>query len=127
MRQDQYEKLQLLSEKLMDVFLAEANPDDWPGAGVPVGQLDQQSRGDRYWVKKNAVATASLLQRSAVLTGRIQAASAADAGNPEAVAEPESSLDKEIAQAEREAAKLLDQVQKKARKGEFDKRTHGKA
>jgi hypothetical protein len=127
MRQDQYERLQKLCEKLMDVFLDEADPDSWPGAGVPVGQLDQKSRGDRYWVKKNAVGTASLIQRGAALMGRTQDATAAGTGSPEAVSESESSLDKEIAQAEREAAKLLDQVQKKARKGEFDKRTHGKA
>ena len=31
MRQDQYERLMKLEEKLMECFLGEADPDVWPG------------------------------------------------------------------------------------------------
>jgi hypothetical protein len=72
MRQDQYERLQALEEKLADVFIGEAEPEKWPGHGLDPGVMDQKTRGDRYWVKKNAVATLSLMQRVAVTLGQVQ-------------------------------------------------------
>ena len=40
----------------------------------------------------------------------------------------EATLDAEINAAEKEAAKLLlDQLQRRSKKGEFDKRVHGKS
>jgi hypothetical protein len=125
MRTDQYEKLQALSEKLTDVFLGEADPDNWPGAGIDLQTMDKTTRGDRYWSKKNAAATVMLIGRVETLVGSIQRASnAGDGAN--AVHETEDELDTEIAAAEKEAARLLDQVQKNARKTQFDKRVHGK-
>ena len=128
MRQDQYEKLQALSERLTDTFLEEGDPDRWPGHGIGVAAMDKQTRGDRYWCKTNAVATLSLIDRVGRLTGDIQAASAAGAGSsavPEGDGD-ESSLDAEINAAEKEAAKLLNQIHDQAKKAEFDKRVHGK-
>lgn len=130
MRQEQFERLLALSEKLTEVFLDEAEPDNWPGVGIPPNKMDSATRGDRYWCKKNAVATVSLLQRVHGLTTNVQFASAAGSGSVAAVtegAEAESSLDKVIADAEKEAKTLTDQVLKQAQKREFDKRTHGKA
>jgi len=72
MRQDQFERLQQLEERLIDVAIEEADPDQWPGKGVAVAAMDQQTRGDRYWVKKNAVATISLAQRVGVLMSSVQ-------------------------------------------------------
>ena len=43
MRQDQYEKLQALSERLTDVFLNEAEPEQWPGHNIEPGAMDQQT------------------------------------------------------------------------------------
>lgn len=128
MRQDQYEKLQTLSEKLTDVILAEADPDQWPGAGIVAGNMDQQTRGDRYWCKKNAVATISLVDRINRLTGQIQAASSNGAGSAAVQDErpDEGGLDADVRQAEKEAAKLLDQMTRAAAKKNFDQRVHGK-
>ena len=126
MRIDQYEKLQALTEKLTDVFLAEADPDKWPGVGIEPGQMDAQTRGDRYWTKKNAVATIALVQRVSGLTQRIQLASNGGDGSAEQVKdEEESSLDKQVADAEKEATKLLDAVQKRVKKAAFDRKVHG--
>lgn len=126
MRQDQYEKLQALSERLTDVFLDEAEPEKWPGHNLEPGSMDQQTRGDRYWCKKNAVATLTLIGRVAGLTDLIQKQS--NAGNGAAgVTDEEATLDAEINAAEKEAAKLLDQLQRRSKKGEFDKRVHGKS
>lgn len=128
MRQDQYERLQELSEKLTDVFLDEAEPSKWPGNAIEPGNMDQQTRGDRYWCKKNAVATLSLVDRVNRLTGDIQAASNGGTGSA-AVGESSSddSLDADIKRAEKEATKLLDQMTRNAAKKNFDQRVHGKA
>lgn len=125
MRQDQYERLQALSERLTDVFLDEAEPDNWPGKGMDVAAMDKQTRGDRYWCKKNAVATLSLIDRVGKLTGDIQAASSAGAGSA-AVVDDDDGLDTEIESAEKEAAKLMDKMLLQAKKAQFDKRVHGK-
>lgn len=126
MRQDQFDKLQALSERLTDVALDEADPDQWPGAGWKPSELTKEQRGDRYWSKKNAVATFSLIGRIHQLTDHIREASAGGGADAGAVKEPEEDLDAEINAAEKEAAKLLDKMQRGARKQEFDKRVHGK-
>lgn len=123
MRQDQYEKLQTLSERLTDVFLDEAEPEKWPGHNIDPGAMDQQTRGDRYWCKKNAVATLTLIGRVEGLTDMIRKQSNGAA----VVADDEATLDAEINAAEKEAAKLLDQLQRRSKKAEFDKRVHGKS
>ncbi len=122
MRPDQYDKLQALSERLTDVFLDEAEPEKWPGHNIEPGAMDQQTRGDRYWCKKNAVATLSLIGRIADLFQKQRAA-----GNGSAAAEEDAMLDAEINAAEKEAAKLLDQLQRNLKKTAFDKRVHGKS
>lgn len=130
MRQDQYERLQKLSESLTDVFLDEADPTKWPGVGILPNAMEASTRGDRYWCKKNAVATVSLIQRVHVLVGAIQLGSNGAGGtesNGAAVAAAESSLDKEISDAEKQAKKMMDAALKQAAKRDFDKKTHGKA
>jgi hypothetical protein len=126
MRQDQYERLQTLSENLADVFLVEADPANWTGKDTPLQQMTQQQRGDRYWEKKNAVATLSLISRVAHLRGLIQLGSQApDPNNPAAIEEPKNLLDEEITAAEKEASKLMNKLEEQTRKKEFDKRVHG--
>jgi len=123
MRQDQYERLQALTEKLTDAFLSEADPDVWPGHGVAIAAMDQQTRGDRYWCKKNAAATLSVIIRTNTLVGFIQQRSAAGAAGgvptPEQAAE-ETGLDADVKAAEKEASKLLAQLQSGMKKA------HGK-
>lgn len=129
MRQDQFEALQKRSEELVDRFLEESDPVAWPGAGVAVSAMDKQTRGDLYWVKKNAVATLACAQRIVGLVGQIRQRTA----NPESPEDPatvtagEDSLDAEIAAAEAEAANLMNRAQLSAKKEQFDKRVHGKS
>lgn len=111
MRQDQYERLQALEEKLTDVFLEEAEPDHWSGAGLLPNELDQKARGDRYWCKKNAVATLAVVQRIGAV---VQAIGMAGDGDDEA------GIDGEVAAAEKEAARLLSKLQERGA------RAHGK-
>ncbi len=63
MRQDQLERLHTMAERLTDVLLSEMNPENWPGAGEMPSDMSQQTRGDRYWCKKNCAATLSVIMR----------------------------------------------------------------
>jgi hypothetical protein len=109
----------MMREKLADVVLEEADPGMWPGAGQPLAEVDQKTRGDRYWCKKNAAATFSLLERAIGLADRIK--------RPEGESDEGADIDKQIAAAERKAAQLLDKMTSAGKKAAFDKRVHGKA
>lgn len=119
MTDDQYQRLQALTEKLMNVFLAEADPDSWPGAGIKPNAMDKETRGNRYWCKKDAAATLTLNMRAITLIGVIQRRtpdgelplSAGDQGD--GMEEAENSLDSDIARAEKQAEKLMEKMRKK--------------
>jgi len=105
----------MLSEKLADVVIDEADPDSWPGAGMPLSELSKEDRGDRYWCKKNAAASLSLLSK-------VEEIVADQNGTGVRLFErSDDELDKEIARAEREAEKLLDKVNKAAKRKVFMK------
>lgn len=116
MRQDQFERLQDIIEKLTDVLISEADPSMWPGAGLAPTAMDQQTRGDRYWTKKNAAATLALNMRCINLVGVIQ--NRGGIGTPPGDGEPvdseeaerEDDIDRAIAAAERDAARRLDEL-----------------
>lgn len=126
MRQDQFERLQELEEKLMDVFLGEADPVKWPGHGIEPAAMDQQTRGDRYWVKKNAVATLSMAQRVMGVIGQVQLAGAGTTPPADGEGAPADHLDDDVAAAEKEATRLLAELQNGKGKAAFDRRVHGR-
>jgi hypothetical protein len=110
MRADQIQRLKDLEEKLAEVVLEEADPDLWPGAGVPLADMTHDQRGSRYWAKKNAAASFALLDRT------ISMARDAEAVNPlTGNHNPRPDLDKEINDAEKKAAKMLEAIAEKAK------------
>ncbi len=118
MRQDQYERLQALQEKLMDVFLDEADPDGWPGVGIEPRNMDKATRGDRVWCKKDAAGTAVLIMKAMSMTGMIQRGGPDGTTlPPEGAPEPDD-IEDAIQAAEREAAKVLANVQTRMKKHE---------
>ena len=121
MRSDQLERLNDLAERLADVFLTEADPDSWPGAGTPMEAWDQRVRGDRVWVKKGAMATAGVLRYALDLVAK----NAPSEGDQPTDHAKESDLDRQIRDAEKRAGEAVARVMDKARKAEFDKRVHG--
>jgi len=127
MRQDQFEKLQEISENLTDVFIAEADVSKWPGATIPVDQQDKTIRGDRYWQKKNAVATIALITRVSVLTGIIKRNTSSGNVGGGSAGVMEEDMDREIQDAEKEAAKLMKRINDPANKANYDIKVHGKA
>lgn len=128
MRQDQFEALQKRGEQLVDVFIAESDPEKWPGANLQPAAMDKQTRGDRYWCKKDAVATLACAQRIFNLVQVIRERGGGDLPPPPAgEGDPEEDdLGKEVASAEAEATRLLDQLQRNTRKAAFDKHVHKK-
>ena len=70
MREDQIERLKTLAEDIGEVFLEEADPNTWSGAGMPLSAMSKDDRGGRYWDKKNAIQTGTLLARVLDLTDR---------------------------------------------------------
>lgn len=87
MRKDQIDRLQDIAEQIGEVFLEEADPANWNGSGVPLASLDKDQRGGRYWDKKNAIQTGTLLAR--VLDLRDRDSRSMDTKTPEEDAEQE--------------------------------------
>lgn len=102
MRQDQIDRLQDLAEQIGEVFLEEADPAKWNGAGVPLASLDKDQRGGRYWDKKNAIQTGTLLARVLDLRDR-------DARNLSDKV-PEDDADQEITRFEKQAKDMVNAV-----------------
>jgi hypothetical protein len=134
MRQDQYEALQLLEEKLLDVFLEEADPDSWPGKGLKIGAMDAQTRGDLYWVRKTAASAAVLRGKVLAMIDDTQQGGRTPQLPPgeEPAAEGDAEggqLDADIASAERQAQALISELQRGTGAGKraFDKKVHGRA
>jgi len=108
MRDDQITRLHELAEEVAEVFIAEADPRFWSGAGMELANMDPETRGGRYWDKKNAIQTGTLLARVLDLAVRDERRS------PEG-ATTEEDAEKEIARFESKAKDLLKNVQQRGR------------
>lgn len=103
MRADQLEKLRKIQEDLADVFIDEADHTKWPD------DKTRDSRGDRYWMKKNANASLVLIGRIENLLALRDGRASGGLGNgadDAARKADEAKLDDEIKSAEREAERL---------------------
>ncbi|QXI40442.1 hypothetical protein [Pseudomonas xantholysinigenes] len=107
MRDDQIVRLQALTERLGEVVITELDPHQWPGADKALAELTQQERGDRYWCKKNAAATMTLLLKAVNIAGLLNRQKPA----PDAGAAIDE-LDGELAAAEREAQAIIERMQR---------------
>lgn len=111
MHEDYKTRLTALCDKLTGVVLTESNPDNWPGAGKASADLTKDERGDRYWEKKNAAATLTLLVKIHSLIGmHNRGGTPAD---PESTVE--SKVDKQIAKAEADAQRIVAKAMAKAK------------
>jgi hypothetical protein len=100
MRDDQIQRLQTLAEDICEVFLEESDPAEWSGSGQPLASLDKEERGNRYWDKKNAIQTGSLLARVLDLRDR-------DASRSPESKTPTEDAEAEIKRYEKKARDLL--------------------
>jgi hypothetical protein len=98
------DKLQALRSKLTDAVFSEADPDKWAGGTKDLESLTQRERGDRYWCKKNAAASLSVLTKVVALIQTLERGSSAPGYDPE------DDFDDEIKTAEDEASKILKRI-----------------
>lgn len=132
MRQDQFQKLQQLEEKLIDVFIDEADPTSWPGQGLKLSAMDSQTRGDLYWCRKTAASVLVLAQKvgGMVSTAQQRAAgtlpAAGEGGEQPAGQDDGAQLDALVDSAEREALRLMRELQGAGGKASFDRKVHGR-
>lgn len=108
MREDQKARLDEISELLTEEFLNEADPREWPGAGLPPSSWDNEVRGNRVWIKRGAVATGAVIRSLTDLEDRHMKGLSKDPVTQEA---RDDDLDKHINRYEQQAAKLLEKVQ----------------
>ncbi|WP_206751605.1 hypothetical protein [Paraburkholderia sp. BL17N1] len=105
---------------MIDVYLDEADPANWPGVGTAGEHMTKEERGDRYWCKKNAAATVMLATETRKLIANDKAALGRDPyGEPE--------MDRRIQDAEKRAADLVKKVQDGTSRAGFLKRATGGA
>lgn len=98
MRQDQLIRLQALSEKIAEVAIFDADPDNWVGAGKPAKKLTKAARGNAYWCRKVAIGTISVLMRVGAVANSVQWSNAT---------KDDTSLNDEIRKAEADAERWL--------------------
>lgn len=104
MRQDQIDRLQDLAEQIGEVFLEEADPQNWNGAGLPLSGMDKDTRGGRYWDKKNAIQTGTLLARVLDLRDRDKGQSGGG------IVTPGEDAEQEINRFEKQAKDMVNAV-----------------
>jgi len=122
LRPDQIARIEELQEELADVFIQEADPQNWTAAGKMPSDMSKDERGDRHWDRKGAMGTGAVLKYTLdILKTHTDPDKASDNDD-------DAELDAIVANAEKRAKQALSRVMNKASgKAEFDKRTHGKA
>lgn len=115
MRPDQKAKLELLEERLADQIISDIDPENWPGHGKTLAEMEKETRGDALWARKVAAQGLLVYQKVQLLMVNPDAA----AGK---VGATEADVDSITREAEREADKLLSKARKKS-KGTPDARS----
>lgn len=110
MHQDYKTRLTALSDKLTDVVLEEADPDNWPGAGEETQRTDQRRARRSILGQEERGGFADALIKVHSLIG-MQTRGGTPSDNPgqddEAFA-----LGQQVSKAEREAAAIIERLQK---------------
>lgn len=103
MMDDKLKALSDLGDKLMDVFLAEADPTQWNGHGQLPCEMDKDTRGARNWDMKNANQAGALVARALDLQARLATPGMRADDDPEA----------DIARFEKQARTMIESVRGK--------------
>jgi len=70
-RDELRKKMADVTERLMEVLVDEADPDNWTAAEKTLKDMDKDERGARFWDKRNATATLSLLHGAINLADKL--------------------------------------------------------
>jgi hypothetical protein len=108
-RPDQLDRLTSLHDRLLEVALSDADPDNWIGHGKKPNELTRDERGDAKWCRGLAISSVALTMQVQRLMQNPIAGGAAVPDRPAAPttpAEPED-MDAEIARFEQAASQVL--------------------
>lgn len=106
---DKAERLAALCSDLMEVFLVEAEPTRWNGAGADPVETTVETRGARNWDIKNANQVGALTARAMDLLDRVRGF--VPVGALERTADP---ADADIARFEKQARQALEKMKDRA-------------
>lgn len=111
-------RLAELAEKLADVFIEEADPAQWAGAGIKAADRSKESRGDRQWDLKNANQVGLLFARALELRQRVRWVRQVEDGPEDPPPAPTGELghadpEAEMRRFETEAQAVLERVQRR--------------
>ena len=114
MNEDQYHRLQSLHDRLFEVVMVDADPDNWCGNGKRSLDMTREERGDAQWSRKLAAATLTVYGRVYWALAQNFGAGDGPAAGQESAAEMDAKarddLDEEIRAAEREAMRALNRA-----------------
>lgn len=108
-----------LAEKLADVFLDEADPAQWAGAGETPKGRTKEERGDRQWDLKNANQLGLLVARALELKQRVRWIRQAEANPDDPPAPPpggelgNADPEHDMQRLQAEAVALIERVQRR--------------
>jgi hypothetical protein len=103
MRPDQIARLRDVEEKLADLFIDEANPDNWPCPGEASHKIDSDARSNRFRCKRAAIDTGALLVRTQSLMQIVE-------GEGDRSPDMDRWLEQDIGRAEEAAKKAVDRA-----------------
>lgn len=107
----QNKKLADIEEKLLNVFIDEADPDQWPVVdGEAEVKEQQKTRGDRYWHAKVANQTIALLTRIVAYRTKLHEFS----DNDKAPLDEDAKYSADMKAAEKKVGARLSLVKKRA-------------
>lgn len=107
MRGDQHENLRKLGEKLAEVVLRDADPENWVASEKMPCDLTKDERADAYWCRKFAMASLAALARVSSLSAALSARESRRKSVDAEVIDAEA-IDAEVEAAENEAERLLE-------------------
>lgn len=111
MKPENLARIDALEDSLVDVLCDELNPEHWPGHGKRPQELDKEENSGRYFAKKAAQGTLTLLVKCESLRhySNNSAQKISDKSGTDLIAES-------VAKAQKQADQLLDRYQQKVAK-----------
>jgi hypothetical protein len=110
MTPEQITKLAAIEEQLVDVFVEECKPEGWPK------MEDKESRGDRYWHKKNALATLTIVGRIQTVLRDVRTGGESGAGENPDDDEGEETKQQEAERLAKQGIELLERHRRRRAK-----------
>lgn len=106
MNRTQRARIAALKDKMVDVVIRDADPDNWVAPGIKLSEMSKEERGDAAWCRKTAMSSVSLL----INLERLEQVTTAPLSGVD-----EEDVDAGIKRAEKAAAALLKRTLEKSR------------